>query len=336
MSEQIIDRNQIRTSNCRMCHQEFTINEMDYNRLGYANLPLVCPTCNDLRQNRPSVSIARQELYVATVVNRVALDWGQFVGQRAGGNNAHARPAWRARLSGERYGAEWNGRIDVWCTSQEPPRTDEVCVFKHMRTETIIAERLWSRQTMHHGEVSGYRQVPLHEAFAGLDLRKLAGEMVCDVKSMLDTLPIQEGYRWRVEEREYLVLFPTRQEEPEQQLVYVYAHSKETLKGFGRQYSARLSGDPLFKWECRGGARNGRFETVAWLAVVDPYHRVEHHHREGRNEIVTYIPDTSEEMPDEYDNMREPRGSGIKYDESYEDETARMADEIELIDDLEP
>lgn len=172
-------------------------------------------------------------------------------------------PGWRMVVKGQRFGATWSGRIDLWTVAQEPPKVGDVVYLREMEVIKRVAKARWERATLEHGTVSGHRQVPLGT----------------------------EGAEEYEEEREYIRLDPAPDREPrERELVWVQAYTKTTIKGFGRQYHAHLEGSPLWHQEVSGGVRSGRAYTQAWLAVVDPDHPIVRVFRENEQEESMRIP----------------------------------------------
>lgn len=93
------------------------------------------------------------------------------------------------------------------------------------------------------------------------------------------------------EVRRYVRLDPAPDAEPNGRvLVWASAHSKTTLKGFGRQYSESLEESSIWKLGISGGVRSGRERTSAVLAIVHEDSPIRIIHREGGSLEERYIP----------------------------------------------
>jgi len=245
------------TATCQKCNATFKVDVATFAALKFEAFPKHCPTCLDRKQRRPEVVESRETLF-STVVQLdkaiAGLGWEEFQAQEGD------RKVFQSVLKGKRFGADWYGRIDLY-SHIGLPEPGQICVFSEKIVKKTVWVQKWTRMTMHHGPVSGYRRCA----------------------------PDAEGAEERQEEDRYCVLLPADGLEPEGRLVFISAYSKTTLKGFGRQFHANLRGTPLWYKEIRGGVRSGRAYTVAWLAVVNPDHPVFHCHREGGEETETKI-----------------------------------------------
>lgn len=236
---------------CSECSSVFPISLDEYRAMGMNALPKACPKCLDIRQERPDVTIDRKEIF--SVLCRVSSLPGEW--QRVERPNDF--PGWRQIVKGQRFGASWSGRIDLWTIAVEPPRTGDVVYLREMEVTKKVAMAFWERATLEHGTVSGYRQVPLGTG----------GDVI-------------------EEERRYIRLDPAPERDPgKKELVWTTAYTKTTLKGLGRRFHAHLEGNPLWYQYVSGGVRSGRLGTEAWLAVVDPDHPVIRVFREDGHEI---------------------------------------------------
>ena len=82
-------------------------------------------------------------------------------------------------------------------------------------------------------------------------------------------------------------------------LVRVEAHSKYTLKGLGRQYSAGYNADYCLWCVTMGGScRTGRINTEIIVAVVNAQNPLILWHREGESYEESYIPAGAESPVD--------------------------------------
>jgi hypothetical protein len=243
--------------------KEFQYDQEQYRRLGLEQAPKRCPECIDKAQLRPDHTLARREIFAASVViESLPGEWEQTPADYQG--KSVTVPSWHMYVKGRRFGASWNGRIDIWAQGERPTATGDIVYLRYMEVDKRIAKKSWSLQTLEHGFISGERQVAI-------------------------TRLGEEGVREDTETRRYIRLEPTT-EYPDGTLMWLEAKTKTTLKGFGRQYWAHLQGDGLFKLEVYGAYRTGRAYTSGWLVVVDQDHPVWHVHTEDGETITTRIP----------------------------------------------
>lgn len=247
---------------CSVCGAEFEMNPASYAALGLGSLPKTCPACKDREQYRAAVVLNRRELFAAVVK----------LGQSVMDLLRHAEvfqpsprdiPAWRLIVKGRSFGADWQGRIDVYLhVDPKALSVGQLVRLAHMESRSKVWVKRWQRGTLEHGTISGYRR--------------------CG--------PKDEGAEEREEVTQYVTILPAPDSaEPGGTLVWAQAYSKTTLKGFGRQYAARLEGSPLWQMSVYGAARSGRFHTDARLAIVEEGNPLIHVHREGGEEERTPV-----------------------------------------------
>jgi len=185
-------------------------------------------------------------------------DWQQFV---TGQHDDH--PCVRMTVKGDRYGVAWNGRIDIYAHTTWQPG-DVVWL-----TELEVVHRV--KAVEKRCSTSPFTQL------AGGPVAKIVHEKV----------PLwyrREGEEV-IETRRYVRLDNVRDEEIANlsdaehatmpRLVWREAHSKTTIKGFGRQYANQLRGVPLWEKRVSGGCRTGRIHSEGSLALVDDDHPLE-------------------------------------------------------------
>jgi hypothetical protein len=249
---------------CQECGEDFAFSPRQYVHLGLPEWPKRCPACLDRAQGRPDITLAREELFRACV--RIdSLPAGEWVKSTAMPVADGERQPWRLTVKGSRYGADWNGRIDLFSHLPVPPEPGNFVTLVAMRVTKRVAKRAWARQTLEHGTVYGERQVPLAED--GQGVRQV--EEVRTYVRLDPPMPGGSGGR---------------------QLVWAEARTKTTIKGLGRQYHAELGGDPIWFHEVRGGYRSGRAHTTARLAVVSAERPMLRLHREGETVEETSFP----------------------------------------------
>lgn len=222
---------------CQKCGREFTFSPQHFAVLGFKHMPKRCPACADVIQSRPSVVQERKLLNVYDKVEVVSLPcrWEEYKG------SAKDVPSLRMTVKGSRYGASWEGRIDIF--APQPFAAGDIVSVREMEVTHLVKVVTSSRDTLHHGVVTTQKEVPLS---------------------------FQEGDEV-IRTRKYLVLEPC--EGPATcRLVWATARTKTTLKGLGRQYRAKVQGAPIASWAIRGGVRSGRAHTVGVLAIVSKDH----------------------------------------------------------------
>lgn len=229
---------------CQQCGKEFPVNPGHFAQMGFKNLPKRCPKCADIAQARPSVAIERKCIAVYDGVEIVSLppgDWQETEGYKKD------IPAFRLTVKGSRYGAAWSGRIDLFSASI--PQPGDIVSIREMEAKHLIKVRRENRAR------NDFESGTVQEYIKEIELPVTADDP--DAEEVI-----------RV--RRYLVLEPF--DGPATcRLVWAEAYTKTTLKGFGRQYWARVEG-ALTSWKVKGGYRSGRAYTVGVLAIVDPDH----------------------------------------------------------------
>ncbi|OHA73325.1 MAG: hypothetical protein A2940_01200 [Candidatus Wildermuthbacteria bacterium RIFCSPLOWO2_01_FULL_48_29] len=221
---------------CADCGKYF-VYYPQYLRSGQA--PKRCPRCKDLQQGRPSVAEERRQIALYEDVKVVNLpgEWTEFHSE-----THRDTPQWRIDIKGQKFGAAWEGRIVIY--APRPIGVGETVTIREMEVLHRVKVKTEIRQTLHHGPVAVERELSITGAEGEEALRS----------------------------RRYLVLESTPGVEPRAELVWATAHTKTTLKGFGRQYWAKVGGTPIAQWKITGGYRSGRAHTEGVLAIVSEDH----------------------------------------------------------------
>ena len=272
---------------CRTCGKEFAWSPAQYKLIGLPSRPKDCPLCVGVRRHRSDQTVERKELFrsTATITSLPEGEWQKF----DTGRDAKARKPWRLTVTGRQFGASWKGRIDLFAFTDEPPKVGDTVTVSVMEVTKRVRKAPWSRPTLEHGVVSGERQVRLQAT---------EGQVECDALGV----PLMAGLGREVDEvRTYVRIEPAAEcaDSEGRELVWLQAYTKTTLKGLGRQYRVSLSGNPLWKREVSGSARSERFNTVAWLVVVDNDHPVTWRLEEaGQPDREVRYPDLSGEPTD--------------------------------------
>jgi len=207
--------------------------------------PRRCPRCQDIRQARPSVVEERRELATFGPVEVVNLpgEWGEY---HTGVEGDY--PRYRIDIKGQAYGASWNGRIVIY--APHPVAPGEVVTIREMEATHRFRE----------------------EAVEVVHVQKTVDDPPTHWEVHPHSVTSAEGEE-ALRTRRYLVLEPAPAgTEPKGKLVWATAYTKTTLKGFGRQYWAKVGGNPIVQWAVTGGYRSGRASTTGVLAVVDSDH----------------------------------------------------------------
>ena len=250
---------------CKDCGTIFLWHEGKH----YDNLPKRCPTCLDKVQKRPSVVQERTELHRFEGVEIVSLpsEWEKV---ETGVETDY--PKWKICFKGRTFGASWRGRIDIFADETfYPGNIVEVHV---MKTAHLVLQ--YSKWAPH------IPKSPFDEG-THLVVKNV------DINTPRDELPQDATVKEVVETREYIVL-EKGSESSGKKLVWETAHTKTTLKGYGRQYHAYLDAASTYWYKgVKGGYRSGRASTEGVLAIVDEEHPLIRRFSEGGVEEVTYI-----------------------------------------------
>jgi len=230
------------TLKCKRCATDFTISVAHYKTFNFTGLPTICPTCKDREQGRPEIVLTRESVWDGVI----------RIGESASHLLSDLRPfraqagdslCWKVTLKGARYGKDWSGRLDIY-SHVDPSILIEDAIVPGSYNRVV--KKVWihteSRPTLEHG--------------------------ICRVSRRV--VPETEGAEKRVKEDTYFIILPISPGEfptPIGTLVYAKAHSKTTFKGYGRQYSASIKGEPIWGFDFYGGVRSGRANTSATLAV---------------------------------------------------------------------
>lgn len=229
---------------CEQCSTPF----LQY-RAADSNSQRFCPSCQDIRQERPSVVVRREQLAFLPGVEIKSLPSGAWeLFQAEPGDE----PRYRLNVAGARFGAAWRGRIVIW--AKELPQIGDIVAIRHMRSTHEVAAVYTDkvRSDFRSGQNVAYRK--------------------------REVVPLQEqatvSAEREVESHEYVAIEPWAGPGRGLFLEWVEAYSKITLKGLGAQFANRLKGNPLWKLEIHGSVRSGRAFTTAWLAITDSAHPV--------------------------------------------------------------
>ena len=241
---------QTETRTCRDCGQEFK------SRIIRGSWLSRCPECADVRQHRPSAVKERTVVIepIMCVIESLPGEWQQFAtGQH------DDQSCVRMIVKGDRYGVAWNGRCDIYAHAVfQPGDVVWLTELEVIHRVKVVEER---RSTSTFTQLAGgpvakivQNKVPLWYKQDGEEIietrRYVRLDNVCD-----DEMP------------ENLAVLP--------RLIWVEAHSKTTIKGFGRQYGNQLRGAPLWEKRISGGCRTGRIHSEGALALVDAEHPLE-------------------------------------------------------------
>ena len=226
------------TLKCSVCSKDFNFAPTSYDIMGLRAMPKRCPACNDERQGRPSICVERICVYSEIVkvgVSAVELLQKMWLMEK---EDQHFESTdfqcWSLAVKGGWFGASWQGRIQLF--SYIDPQLIVPGSHLHLR-EMVSKKKAWVKKEDE-------------------NIRLAWGDV--------------EGKESVVEDS-YIVIEPLAGADPKLLLVWAEAHTKTTIKGFGRQYHSHLSGGPTV-WEKRvhGECRSGRYGADAALAIVDP------------------------------------------------------------------
>jgi len=221
---------------CRMCGTEFEAQQFR------GTFPAYCPTCQDIRQKRPSIIIERELLFGPVIVEIKSLPgkWEEFQARE------RDLPCCKISVKGRRFGASWRGRIDIFAPKAWSP--GDIVEFSEIESVHLVRYKKSYHPTIYGGKVL--------------------------VKSKL-ALDSDEG-EIELERRRYIRLDPLPEgtEVPDElpRLIWSVASYKTTLKGLGRQYRYKHVGCPIWSASIHGSVRSGRKGAEGVLAIVDDEH----------------------------------------------------------------
>jgi len=221
---------------CRMCETEFIATPWR------GTYPAFCPTCQDIRQKRPSIIVERELLFGPIIVKIESLPspWEEFQARN------RDLPCYKITVQGKEFGASWQGRIDIF--APEPWEPGDIVEFSEIESVHLVRYKKSYHPTIYGGNVL--------------------------VKSKL-ALDSDEG-EIELERRRYIRLDPLPEgtEVPDElpRLIWSVASYKTTLKGLGRQYRYEHVGCPIWSARVHGAVRSGRAGAEGVLAIVDDEH----------------------------------------------------------------
>ena len=226
---------------CAQCSKPFA----QYHRRTEQHL---CPACIDLRDSRPSVVIERTliTLIEGVRIANLPADWQPFTA-----DPERDEGCYRISLKGEQYGATWSGRLVLYA-----PRVigrGEVVRLRHMRAAHQV-------------------QAIYHEHATSPFTQLKGGPASTTTRERIAITAEDPAAQTEIDRYEYVVLEPTPGSAAAYELIWAEADTKTTLKGYGRQYWAAITGAPLWELRIGGGLRSGRAHTTGVLAVVDTEH----------------------------------------------------------------
>lgn len=234
---------------CSTCGNEFVA---EFHR---GTWPAHCPSCNDLRQRKPSI-VADRHVLAGPFVCRVESLPGDWEELRTPDGSK-----FKLTIKGDAFGASWTGRIDIF--AQHPFRPGDVVAVSEVQVAHTVAVQRTGRPT------SGFTQ--LRGGPAQVEQRQ-----VIPLNQITDELREAEGFAVEVEQRTYIRMDDAHGADPgTRRLVTLLAASKVTMKGYGRQYRHAFTGVPVWEKRVSGGVRSGRIENTLVLAIVDDEHPLE-------------------------------------------------------------
>lgn len=237
---------------CKDCGNVFVFFAHDK----YDNAPSLCPSCADRRQKRPSIVQERVELhrFEGVLIDSLPGEWKEF--KTDAGTDF---PCYKIGIKGSVYGASWTGRVDIFADKQFT--VGEIVDIRVMESKHLVKKLRYTAAT--------------HLV-----------EKTVDINTEERDVTLTE----EIERREYIVLEKSECTAAKMKLVWAVAHTKTTIKGYGRQYYASL--DPsatLWHKAISGGVRSGRVHTEGILAIVSEEHPLVYEFKEGGEKEVKYI-----------------------------------------------
>jgi hypothetical protein len=237
---------------CKRCDKEFEFDAEYFKALGYQNEPKKCQACRDRENGRPSITLSTKELFGEVVNLGFSPNWVEFDQRNQAPQWKNDRPSRRWTVKGSQFGASWSGRIELWAVAfgDRTPQKGDIVRFFIMESNKECGFHRTERATMKHGTIPIRRRCHIADARAGIN----AGD---------------ESYYIAEESNVYMRLLPCEPCETAYKLVYETAHTKTTLKGYGRQYHSKFDVEQcVWSKTIQGGVRSGRAYTVGCLAIV--------------------------------------------------------------------
>lgn len=173
---------------------------------------------------------------------------------------SNATRYWKMEVRGSQYGRNWDGQITIFSHTKEAPQIGDTVYMRIVRAEKRVKQIAFFKEPFNAGRIESTATLPAYtteeEIPALIESGKLhpnaAGSLLMDA----------------VVEHEYIVLNDTHRE-PEYNLVWVEAHTKTTIKGFGAQYRSEIDlSQAYWHQSIHGGVRSGRAHTTGTLALI--------------------------------------------------------------------
>lgn len=250
---------------CEDCKNVFVWHEGEK----FPNDPKRCPSCSDKVQKRPSIVKERTELarFERVEIKSLPASWEIYQT-----NVSSDFPCYKITKRGNDFGVSWSGRIDIFADA--PYGIGNIVTVRVMESKHMVQKLRY-----HAGHI---QKSPFDPPTHLVEKTVEVNTKECGEKQTLTE---------EVESRQYVALEGIAEVvEPAYSLVWETAHSKTTLKGYGRQYHALLDASAtLWHTRCKGGVRSGRQNTEGVLAIVDNNHPLISTFSEGSETTTRYI-----------------------------------------------
>ena len=230
----------------------------------------VCPTCLDKAQRRPSIVQERTCLHEFDGVLLESFP-GEWKENHSGFHTDFS--CYKICVKGSTFGSSWSGRVDIFADKQYQP--GEIVKVRVMESKHAVKQ--YSVQVGH--IMKSPYDSPTHTVTRNVP-----------IDTPDEDLPDNAHVERVIEIREYITFESSEETAAKMKLAWATAHTKTTLKGYGRQYYASL--DPaatLWHKSVSGGVRSGRAHTEGMLAIVSEEHPLVYKFKEGGQEDVKYI-----------------------------------------------
>ncbi|MFA5715919.1 MAG: hypothetical protein WC998_09270, partial [Candidatus Paceibacterota bacterium] len=200
---------------CTSCGQPFSVGLLSLIDKGIRYMPTHCPACLDRRQRRPVVALRTECVreWPAVRIHSLPCEWTAFRAREGD------LPDWKITVRGSRYGAAWQGRIDIRAPHKafhNPPAAGDVVSVREMRGDRQVLVLRYQRETLHNGTVECRRYLPVTATAADI----AAAEAESGGKAELVA-----------EVRTWLSLGSPMAESADRAMLWMTAYSKTTIKG---------------------------------------------------------------------------------------------------------
>lgn len=283
---------------CRTCNRTFPASIPAMLERGLKNIPRRCPSCTDYAQKRPEIAESTVCLREWPAVRLVSFPAARGIGwalvQHSPGRPLREtedadRADWVLDIRGRDLGeVAWSGRIVLRAPETvfaESPWPGTLVGIREMESTRRVRLILGSRTTLQNGSAPTRCNVGMHDPRTDEEIVAGAEEVAAshDTRAIPDSFHVERI----LETRRYLVLGTRAAEDQGLSLYWLRGRSKETLKGYGRQYHDELLTDAAdAAWPISASCRSGRITELGALVIARPGVCGVRHREDGNEDVV--------------------------------------------------